>query len=155
MSDVDVPSDPVEVARFFLKKGDDANKEAVMEILADEVELFMDRGPSAITAEAAWTEMQSEYEAMPDLSHEIHDVWRTDEEGILFAEYTLSGTFTEEFRLGEDAVFEPNGKEVTHTGIMKFRIEDSQVTGWGYFADNMPLFQKMGIIPPFSELATN
>lgn len=147
----DLPSDPKELLRTTLEAADEPNEKVFKNAMAEEVEVMQERFPDKMDRGAIWQDLQRERNAFPDLTHNIKQIWQDGR--MLFATYTATGTFEGELRLGEDAVFEPNGNEMAQRGIVMARVENGRITGWAYFAELLPVFQDLDIIPSFAELA--
>jgi predicted ester cyclase len=59
---------------------------------------------------------------------------------------TVRGTF-----VGEYLGIPPNGKQITAQGIMIHRIAGGQLVEHWAMADNLRLFQQLGVIPPLEQ----
>jgi steroid delta-isomerase-like uncharacterized protein len=79
--------------------------------------------------------------AFPDATHTIED--QIAEGDKVVTRMTVRGTF-----VGEYLGIPPNGKQITAQGIMIHRIAGGQLVEHWAMADNLRLFQQLGVIPP-------
>ena len=82
--------------------------------------------------------------AFPDASHTIED--QIAEGDKVVTRMTVRGTF-----VGEYLGIPPNGKQITVEGIMIHRIAGGQLVEHWAVADNLRLFQQLGVIPPLEQ----
>ena len=78
--------------------------------------------------------------AFPDATHTIED--QIAEGDKVVTRMTVRGTF-----VGEYLGIPPNGKQITAEGIMIHRISGGQLVEHWAMADNLRLFQQLGVIP--------
>jgi steroid delta-isomerase-like uncharacterized protein len=82
--------------------------------------------------------------AFPDASHTIED--QIAEGDKVVTRMTVRGTF-----VGEYLGIPPNGKQITAEGIMIHRVAGGQLVEHWAMADNLRLFQQLGVIPPLEQ----
>jgi steroid delta-isomerase-like uncharacterized protein len=82
--------------------------------------------------------------AFPDATHTIED--QIAEGDKVVTRMTVRGTF-----VGEYLGIPPNGKQITAQGIMIHRIAGGQLVEHWAMADNLRLFQQLGVIPPLEQ----
>lgn len=82
--------------------------------------------------------------AFPDAKHTIAD--QIAEGDKVVTRMTVQGTF-----LGEYLGIPPNGKRITAEGIMIHRIAGGQLVEHWAMADNLRLFQQLGVIPSLEQ----
>lgn len=82
--------------------------------------------------------------AFPDATHTIED--QIAEGDKVVTRITVRGTF-----VGEYLGIPPNGKQITAEGIMIHRIAGGQMVEHWAMADNLRLFQQLGVIPPVEQ----
>jgi steroid delta-isomerase-like uncharacterized protein len=82
--------------------------------------------------------------AFPDATHTIED--QVAEGDKVVTRMTVRGTF-----IGEYLGIPPNGKQITAEGIMIHRIAGGQLVEHWAMADNLRLFQQLGVIPPLEQ----
>ena len=82
--------------------------------------------------------------AFPDATHTIED--QIAEGDKVVTRMTVRGTF-----IGEYLGIPPNGKQITAEGIMIHRIAGGQLVEHWAMADNLRLFQQLGVIPPLEQ----
>jgi len=82
--------------------------------------------------------------AFPDATHTIED--QIAEGDKVVTRMTVRGTF-----VGEYLGIPPNGKQITAEGIMIHRIAGGQLVEHWAMADNLRLFQQLGVIPPLEQ----
>lgn len=151
MSSSEIPDDPDDLFRYAVEDGFDAeNKDVVIEAFADSVTLLQQSGPDELSPEQLWQQQQVEKSAMPDSTHNIEETWRDG--ATVFGRYRPTGTVENELVYVDDVVFTPNGETFEMSGIIRVRVEDGEITGWGGNWDKLRLFQQAGIIPPLEEL---
>jgi steroid delta-isomerase-like uncharacterized protein len=78
--------------------------------------------------------------AFPDAMHTVED--QIAEGDKVVTRMTVRGTF-----VGEYLGIPPNGKQITAEGIMIHRIAGGQLVEHWAMADNLRLFQQLGVIP--------
>jgi steroid delta-isomerase-like uncharacterized protein len=82
--------------------------------------------------------------AFPDATHTIED--QIAEGDKVVTRMTVRGTF-----VGEYLGIPPNGKQITAQGIMIHRVAGGQLVEHWAMADNLRLFQQLGVIPPLEQ----
>jgi steroid delta-isomerase-like uncharacterized protein len=82
--------------------------------------------------------------AFPDAVHTIED--QIAEGDKVVTRMTVQGTFT-----GEYLGIPPNGKRITVVGMMIHRIAGGQLVEHWATADNLRLFQQLGVIPSLEQ----
>lgn len=131
-----------EIVRRFFDAWNEADFEAIEELVADDAEHHDPADPPDVPAgpEGEKRRIELYQSAFPDATLEIEDVVAEGDE--VAVRWTATGTHEGEF-MG----VEPTGNEVEIAGLEIRRIEDGRIAeSWAVF-DALGLLQQLGVVP--------
>lgn len=129
-----------EIARQFYSALDNHDKDAFMEVVADEI--VGEDGEAVITSEELWVNFHDSFVApFPDFSEDIEHIFAEDD--MVAVRWRYTGSHEE----GELLGIPPTGKEVEGTGNTHLRIESDEIVEMWVEFDRNSIFRTLDVLP--------
>jgi steroid delta-isomerase-like uncharacterized protein len=129
----------IEVIKTMLAEMDKGNVDILLKVYAPDSKYYSpSNSPKPMSREEEVAMAKMFYTAMPDLTHNIVDIFAVKD--LVITRLTASGTHQAELE-----GMPPTGKKVTISALVMFRIKDGLITEEIEEADMLGLYQQLGM----------